>query len=288
MSPSWFAPTTLALALAYLQANPGVVPVAGGTDLLVKHFERLDVLPGFIGLNRINGLAAITTGSRVHLGALVTHHQVAAHPWLREHVAVLTQAAEQVGAPQIRHRGTIGGNIANASPAADTVPPLVVLGAEVELAAAGNSRKLPLEQFFNGPGRTVLAPGELVSGVEFPAPAANQGGCYIKIGRRKAQAIATASIAVQATVAGERLEDVAICAGSVAPTPLRAKETEAVLKGSSLASLPLARAKEALQAEISPIDDIRGSAEYRRETAGAILERALLTAIYRAGGGTDG
>lgn len=278
---TYFAPSTLSEAVAYMQANRTAKIIAGGTDLLVKHYEELDCLAGLMDLGNLAELKNIKTGQEVQIGAMVTHGEIAGHPWLLQHVPFLCQGAAAVGGPQIRNRGTLGGNLANASPAADLAPPLIVLGAVAELA--GPQHQAPLEEFFAGPGKTIMQPNQILTGVKFPTPRSNQGGAYLKLGKRKAMAIATASAAVLVTVEDGRLADLRICLGSVAPVPLRAKKTEELLRGQRLDSLELARAQAQLQAEISPIDDIRGSAEYRRQAAGPLFRRALLQAIKNAG-----
>lgn len=287
MTLEYHAPSSLTAALDYIRQNSDVHIIAGGTDLLVKHYERLDGLAGLMDLAKVQELKKVETGAQVCIGALVTHQEILQHLWLQAHAPVLCQGAGEVAAFQIRHRGTLGGNLANASPAADTAPPLVVLGAQVEIAGPG-AKSVPVQDFFTGPGQTVLTPGQIITGVSFPAPAANAGGCYIKLGKRKAMAIATASIAVQVAIADAKLEDIRICLGSVAPTPLRASKTEALLRGQSLNSLALDRAQAQIREEISPIDDIRSSAEYRRHTAGVIFLRALRQAILNAGVVQDG
>ena len=281
---SYHAPSSLTEALDYLRENGDVQIIAGGTDLLVQHYEKLDRLTGLLDLGKVAELKQITTGPQVWIGALVTHQEILDHPWLRAHVPILCQGAGEVAAPQIRNRGTLGGNLANASPAADMAPPLVVLEARVELAGPG-AKSVPVQEFFTGPGGTVLAPGQIITGVSFPVPPANAGGCYIKLGRRKAMAIATASVAVQVEVADAKLKDIRICLGSVAPRPVRAGQTEALLRGQSLDALDLDQALAQLRAEISPIDDIRSTAEYRRQVAGVIFRRALFQAIKNAGTG---
>ena len=143
--------------------------------------------------------------------------------------------------------------------------------------------QVPLEEFFIGPGKTVLAPDQILTKVKFSKPAANQGGAFLKLGKRKAMAIATASVAVLVTVDNNCLTDLRICLGSVGPVPLRARKTEDVLRGQKVDLLDLAAAEKKLQEEISPIDDIRGSAEYRRQAAGALLRRALQQAINNVG-----
>lgn len=279
---TYFAPSTLEEAVAYLQANQTIKIIAGGTDLLVAHYQELDTLPGLMDIGNIAELKTIATGEEVEIGALVTHEDIARHPWLQQHVPFLSQGAAQVGGPQIHNRGTIGGNLVHASPAADGAPPLIVLGAVVELTGSAPVQ-VPLEEFFIGPGKTVLAPDQILTKVKFSKPAANQGGAFLKLGKRKAMAIATASVAVLVTVDNNCLTDLRICLGSVGPVPLRARKTEDVLRGQKVDLLDLAAAEKKLQEEISPIDDIRGSAEYRRQAAGALLRRALQQAINNVG-----
>ncbi|MDD2282699.1 MAG: FAD binding domain-containing protein [Eubacteriales bacterium] len=278
---TYFAPSTLSEAVAYIHENQTAKIIAGGTDLLVKRYEELDSMTGLMDISHLVELKNIKTGEEVQIGANVTHGEIAGHPWLLQHVPLLCQGAAAVGGPQIRNRGTLGGNLANASPAADLAPPLIVLGAVAELA--GPQHQVPLEEFFSGPGKTIMQPYQIITGVKFTKPVANQGGAYLKLGKRKAMAIATASVAVLVAVEDGRLADLRICLGSVAPVPLRAKKTEELLRGQRLDSLELAAAQAQLQAEISPIDDIRGSAEYRRQAAGPLFRRALLQAIKNAG-----
>ncbi|MTI94152.1 MAG: xanthine dehydrogenase family protein subunit M [Firmicutes bacterium] len=284
MDQQYLAPSTLKQATDYLCQHKAATVLAGGTDLLVRHYDDLDLLETIVDIGNLTELQTLETGSEVRLGALVSHYQLATDRWLNEHVSLLPRAATEVGAPQIRHRGTLGGNLANASPAADLAPPLIALDAVVELVSADGNRELPLADFFTGPGATKLAAGELITAVRFTKPGPNQGGSFIKLGKRKALAIATASIAVLVTVQGNILADVRICLGSVAPVPLRARNTEAVLRGQAVNALPLEAAQACLQTEISPIDDIRGTASYRRETAAAILVHALEQAITEARG----
>jgi CO/xanthine dehydrogenase FAD-binding subunit len=278
----YFAPSALTEAVAYKKANPATKIIAGGTDLLVKFYEELDSLAGLMDISRLAELKVVRTGEEVFIGAGVTHEEIADHPWLQENVALLCQGAAEVGGPQIRNRGTLGGNLANASPAADLAAPLIALGATVELAGA-QPAALPLEDFFTGPGQTKLQPDQIITGVKFARPGANQGGAYLKLGKRKAMAIATASVAVLVTLEKGCLADLCICLGSVAPVPRRAKKTEDILRGQKLSSLDLGPALVQLQAEISPIDDIRGTAQYRRQGAEVIFRRALLQAINNLG-----
>lgn len=276
------APSALSEAIAYMKANPATKIIAGGTDLLVKFYEELDSLAGLMDISHLAELKEVKTGEEVFIGAGVTHEEIAGHPWLQKNVPLLCQGAAEVGGPQIRNRGTLGGNLANASPAADLASPLIALGAVVELAGP-QPAQIPLEDFFTGLGQTTLQAGQIIAGVKFSRPGANQGGAYLKLGKRKAMAIATASAAVLVTVKDGCLADLRICLGSVAPVPRRAKKTEDILRGQKLSSLDLAPALAQLQTEISPIDDIRGTAEYRRQGAGVIFQRALFQAINNAG-----
>ena len=260
-------------SVAHLQANQTIKIIAGGTDLLVAHYQELDTLPGLMDIGNIAELKTIATGEEVEIGALVTHEDIARHPWLQQHVPFLSQGAAQVGGPQIRNRGTIGGNLVHASPAADGAPPLIVLGAVVELTGSAPVQ-VPLEEFFIGPGKTVLAPDQILTKVKFSKPAANQGGAFLKLGKRKAMAIATASVAVLVTVDNNCLTDLRICLGSVGPVPLRARKTEDVLRGQKVDLLDLAAAEKKLQEEISPIDDIR-AVPNTGAGSGALLRRAL-------------
>ena len=284
---TFFVPSTLAEAVDYINANQAVKVIAGGTDLLVKWYEKLDSLDGLMDISGMVELKSIETGTQVKIGAAVTHEEIAHHPWLLEHVPFLCQGAEEVGGPQIRNRGTLGGNLANASPAADLAPPLLVLGAVVEVAGS-QSVQVPLKDFFLGPGQTVLKPNQIITGVTFPAPTVNQGGAFLKLGKRKALAIATASVAVLVTVEENRLTHVRICLGSVAPVPLLAAKTEGLLRNQRVDSLTMADACKQLQSEISPIDDIRGTAQYRRQATEALFQRALAQAIKNAGVKLDG
>lgn len=281
--PQYYAPQTLAQALTVLGEKPQTSVLAGGTDLLVHYHEALDTLEGILDIQGLEELKVFRTGPEISLGALITHDQICQDPFLQEHVPFLCAGALEVGSPQIRHRGTVGGNIVNASPAADTLPPLMVLGARVNLASQRGSREMDLNSFFLGPGQCALEEGELLVSVSFPKPHPLQAGSYIKVGQRKALAIAVASLALYITAdeKKEYIKDVAICLGSVAPVPFRARETEALLQGAPLKDIPLEKAGKHLSEEISPIDDIRGSSLYRRQVAGNILGWAMEDSLKR-------
>lgn len=260
--------------------------IAGGTDFLVRHGEHLWKFPHLVDIGAIKELKGISVEEdKVVLGALVTHQELADNPYLREHALFLVEAAREVGAPQIRNRGTLGGNLVNASPAADLAPPLIALGARGVACSASGCRSFLLQDFFLGPGKADLRSDELLCSVYFAKPKKNSAGSYVKIGQRRALAISVVGLAVFVTLDEEKKKilDIELSIGSVAPRPLLLKETRAVLLGQAVSSLPLTEAKRALTKEISPIDDIRGTREYRLLVSQVVLERALGTALLRLG-----
>ena len=260
--------------------------LAGGTDLFLR-MERGGWAPEVIvDLKGIPDLAEIRydPAQGLALGALALHGDVAAHPTVREKYPALALGAGWVGGPQMRNRGTVGGNLCNASPAADTASPLIVYGARVCLASARGERNLPLEEFFTGPGKTALAPGELLVAVVVPPPAPGSGGDYQRR-TRTAMDIAVVGAAAAVTVnGGSTCTEARICLASVAPTPLRAAGAEAVLRGKELTAERIAEAARAAAAEARPIDDVRASATYRRAMVEVLTRRALNRALARARG----
>lgn len=260
--------------------------MAGGTDLLleiergVRKTPEGDA-PGVIDLTRIPGLAEIREADgTIHLGPLVTHNQCVASPLIVEKAFPLARACWEVGAPQIRNRGTIAGNIITASPANDAVVPLTALDARVTVRSlARGARMLPLAAFVTGLRRVDLAPDEIMTGIAFPAMNAQQSGTFIKLGLRRAQAISVISVAVvvERAAAGVAapVTRTAIALGAVAPVIVRAAAAEAYLAGKTLTSEHIdATAALAVDAA-KPIDDLRGSAEYRIGMVRALVMRAL-------------
>ena len=185
------------------------------------------------------------------------------------------QAVRELGSIQVRNRATIVGNVCRASPSADTLPPLIADGAMVSIHGGQGRRSLPLEDFFTGPGKTVLQPDELVTEIVVPAPAPRTGKVYIKHGRRKAMELATVGVAVTLTEGS----DVRIVLGAVAPTPIRAKKAEALLRGRTIDGALIERAAQAAVEESRPISNVRASAEYRREMVRVLTRRALMQAM---------
>ncbi|MBI5477753.1 MAG: FAD binding domain-containing protein [Deltaproteobacteria bacterium] len=252
----------------------GAVPLAGGTDLLVA-WERRAHPDAVCDLQRVPGLRGVEAqGDRIWVGALTTHADLGRAPLLLAAAPLLREAASSIGAVQVRSRGTVGGNVVNASPAGDVLTALYALDAAVELRGPSGARTLPIAEFVKGPRRTALASGEILTGLTFPRPGPELQG-YEKLGLRAAQAIAVVSLAVRLRLDGGVVQEAALALGSVAPTPVRALAAEAVLRGRPLDGTAVRAAARALSATATPIDDVRASAEYRRAMAGALLERFL-------------
>ena len=277
--PRWASPETVEDAVAVLaDEEERARLVAGGTDLAVL-VGTGDVRPELlVDLGRVRELVRIDVGrGRVALGATATHGAVACHPVLRERVAVLAEAARSVGSPQIRSRGTVGGNVANASPAADAAVALLALDCAVGVRSRDEgAREVALGEFFSGSGETVLRPTELVTGVTFGLPSEEACSVYIKLGQRNALAIAIVSVAV---VFEPSRGLVRMALGSVAPTPVRATAAEELFEsrwgeGSGRDGIIDEVAERAVEAT-SCIDDVRATGEYRRALVGALAARAL-------------
>ena len=251
--------------------------VAGGTDMLIE-LER-GQRPGvevLVDITRVPGLDSIgQENGHVRLGPLVTHNHVVGSELLREVALPLVQASWEVGAPQIRNRATIAGNLITASPANDTITPLMALGARVRLRSHAGERQIALADFYTGLRRTVMRPDELMTEIEFPAMRAGQRGIFLKLGLRRAQAIAVINLAVVLDLDGARVKRASIMLGSVAPTILRAEDAERALVGQALDAATIEGIADLTAAAPSPIDDLRGSADYRRRTLKSLTCRAL-------------
>jgi CO/xanthine dehydrogenase FAD-binding subunit len=272
---TWHAPRTLEEALAILSAEPGTIPFAGGTDLMV--LMRLGALTAaplldIRGLSELRGIS--DDGGSLIIGALTTYTELAASPIVVSRYPLLAQAARVSGAWAVQNRGTLGGNIANASPAADTPPVLLVYAAEIELVSGRGKRWLSYSQFHVGYKATQREAGELISRVRLPHPQ-DARGFYRKVGTRSAQAISKVCLAALARWRDDRLDDVRIALGSVAPTVLEARRTADYLRGRRQVAIDRRTARALLEAEIAPIDDVRSTARYRRAVAGNLLEQFL-------------
>ncbi|MBF0527328.1 MAG: xanthine dehydrogenase family protein subunit M [Deltaproteobacteria bacterium] len=270
-----FLPRTLDELWDLLLRRPEAVIYAGGTDVLVKLRAGLIAASGLICLERIEELKAVQDqGDEVYIGAATTHRTLLADPVIQEHFPVLIRALNVLGSPPVRNMGTIGGNLVTASPAGDTLPPLYVLDAEVEVRWGGGAKRLPLSQFILGPGRTSLGPGQLLTGVRLKKSADYNVHHFEKVGQRKALAIAVVSLAAVLKVSDSGLiEKARLAWGSVGPTVIRSAEVESALEGRMISRNTLTRAAALAQTAVSPIDDIRASGAYRRTVAGNLLLR---------------
>jgi carbon-monoxide dehydrogenase medium subunit len=270
-------PTSLVDAYTALaHAGPDARIVAGGTDVMVE----LPKKPAreLIDLTALEPELRFITESddRITLGALTTHNDVLASAALRRDALPLVQASIEVGAPQIRTRGTVAGNVVTASPANDTIVALVALDAEIELASATSRRRMSVESFCTGFRQTALERGELVRSISVRRLGASRRGMYLKLGLRRAQAISVISVAVVVEFdAAARVTDARIALGCVAPTIVRARAAEASLTGRTLDRAARLEAATLAVTAIAPIDDVRGTAAYRRTTIAALVERAL-------------
>jgi CO/xanthine dehydrogenase FAD-binding subunit len=257
-------PRSLADALARLRDEGPLIPLAGCTDVYVAlNFGTLKDRR-FIDLWPLDDMRSIEIrNGRLWIGALATYSAIASSPLVRRRLPMLAAAAREIGGVQIQNRGTIGGNVANASPAGDTLPVLAAVDAVVHLQSARSARQVPLTQFYTGYRATVRQQDELIIGFEIPAVRGRQA--FRKVGTRAAQAVS------KVVIAGIIGSDPRVAIGSVGPTVLRLRHTEAVIAaGGSISS-----AQEAMLAEISPIDDLRSTAEYRRRVAANLLARML-------------
>ncbi|MFH0778383.1 MAG: xanthine dehydrogenase family protein subunit M [Candidatus Eisenbacteria bacterium] len=267
-------PASLKGALTEL-AGGRVVPLAGGTDLLVRLHDCIEEpWPRLLVLERLKTLKKISTaGRRVTLGPLVTFSAVERSAVLRRVAPQLVQAASVASSTQIRSRATVGGNLANASPAGELIPPLFVLSARIVISSLRGRRSVAIDDFFKGPGLTVLKRSELITAVQFESSRGH--GFYLRLAARRAMAISKVSVAADLAIRRGRVSAIKIALGAVAPTVIRAPQTEDFLCGRVLDGDSIARASELVMAEARPIDDIRSLADYRRAMVGVLLRRGL-------------
>lgn len=276
-------PSTVPQAVALL-SQPGAMPLAGGTDLLVhmragiKSPKLLVDLSG-LGLNYVrceNGI--------IQIGALTTFAEILDSEIIRRYLDCLVEAAAEIGCVQTRNLATMGGNLCSAVPSADAAPPLLVLDARVKIAGCNGERSLALDEFFTGPKRNALQPGELLTEIQIPIPSSRTGTSFLKIGRRKAMTLAVVNVAALITLDRNKrvIENARIALGAVAPTPLRAVQAERLLIGCEISDAVIERAARMAAGEVMPISDLRATTTYRRETSWVLTQRALRQAWQRA------
>jgi carbon-monoxide dehydrogenase medium subunit len=283
------APATLTEATALL-ARGGARALAGGTDIIVQVRENRRDAELLVDLKKLPELNALRfdPAEGLTLGGAVPCYRVAEHPDIRRRYPGLAEAAGLIGGVQIQSRASVGGNLCNASPAADSIPALIALNAAAVLAVPGGSRRsVPVESFCTAPGRTLLAPGEVLVHLQLPLPAPNSDSAYLRFIPRNEMDIAVVGAGVALTLDDKRTTCTAarIALAAVAPTPLFVPEAGAALTGTSVSEADVERAAAQAQAAARPISDMRGSAEYRRHLVGVLVKRALRIALGRAKGG---
>jgi len=258
--------------------------ISGGTDLLplIKGGKiKADCIVDITNITDLNYIEY--NNGLIRVGALVTHHEVESSPLINEKAVLLAEASRTVGSPQVRNRGTLAGNVVNASPAADASVALIALGAEAKIVSKNGQRTEKVEELFVGPGRTNLNSQELVTELRFQGLGWGQGGAFIKLGKRQALAISIINVATVITLdRGEEVfSDAKIGIGAAAPTPLRARRTEEALIGHLINDETIANASREAMGEVNPIGDIRSSSDYRREMTRVVVARTIKKAIDR-------
>lgn len=274
----YFVPETIEEAVEVLADEGDELEIlAGGTDLLVDYYEHLYEVQSWLDLRRIAELQKIEVKEdQLELGAIVTHSQLEESPPVNEYFPLISQAAAEIGSPQIRSQGTIGGNIVTASPAGDLLPPLLAYQAELELIDKEGQHRVAAEDFFIGPKETVIKPDQLLSKIIIPLPEEGTLGSWVKIGKRKALAISTISLAFVIQLdQEEQVADIRACLGAVAPTPLEIEEVRDQMIDQKLSEIEWAEIGSIVAENISPIDDIRGTCEYRSEVANNLIIKTL-------------
>jgi CO/xanthine dehydrogenase FAD-binding subunit len=276
--PVYLAPGSLDDALEILgKHTTGVKIIAGGTDLIPRMRSGI-IKPALLVDLRLLALDRIELkGDFVHIGAGVTHAAIVESGSLFIRYSSLVEAAKAIAGPPVRNRGTIGGNLVNASPAADLASPLLVYDAYLVLAKKSSKREVPLTEFFIGPGQTVLAPDEILTEIRIPKMPANSASKFIKLGKRNAMAISIVNVATRLTMdENGKISQARIALGSVFPTPMRAVNTECALEGEAPSLEIFTEAGHLASAESSPISDIRAGADYRKKMAAVLTRRALV------------
>jgi carbon-monoxide dehydrogenase medium subunit len=278
-------PETLQGALELMDALENCKPIAGGTDLLLFIREGVIQVKHLVDITGIEELKGVRLeNGELNIGAATTLNDVAESNLIAEKVRVIRDSILQIGGVQTRNQGTIGGNLCNASPAADLATPLLVLDAKLEVASKREIKIIPVGQLFAGSKKNSLDRFELVTTIRFHMPSVKSGAAFHKLGRRKGSTLSIVNAAAYLEMDGEICEKNRLALGAVATTPIRIPEAEKFLKGRRLTNAVVEESSEICGKFVSPIDDIRGSAEYRRDMSKVIIRRALKTARKRAEG----
>ena len=284
---TYHRPARLVEALELLAGRPGARVLAGGTDLLIQIKTGEAKPSALVQVLDVPELSRLQIAGGLTIGCAVPLYRLEEEPLLGQRYTALHEAVRALASVQVRTMATLGGNLCNASPSADTAGPLIVLGAEVEIAGLARgkaaTRRVPLAGFFTGPGSTVLKPGELAVALHVPEPPASSGSAFSKLGRVTLD-MAKVSASAYLERSGSSVRTVRLVIGGAAPTPVRAAAVEKALTGAAFSPAAVEEAAARVQESISPIDDVRSTAEYRRLMAPVLLRDAILTAWRRAGG----
>ena len=280
---NYVRPAGISELLAALQQKDASI-ICGGTDILVKMRRGLVAPKTLIDVSRLEELRGIrAVDGEIHIGAAVSENEVLQDPLVIEQLPLLSDVLKRLAAVEIRSRGSLGGNLVNASPAADSAVPLLLYEAKLQLVGPSAERWVPITEFFVGPGRTVLQAGEFVRTVAVPVPPENVRSYFHKIGRRRALIISIVSVGMLIGISAGTVDFIRIAAGSVAPTPLRLRQAESILLHAPLDDDRMGEAAQIASRSVSPIDDVRASATYRRQVTGELVQRFLQQARREAG-----
>ncbi len=277
----YVAPTSLAQAAEYLQQSGGVTILAGGTDLMPQsQAGKLKIKRMLMNIRHVPELKGIAIdGGAIRIGALATITEIMQSELIKMHLPILVEACDHFASDQIRNAASLGGNVCNASPAGDMLVPLLVLDAEVELASKPNGsltlRRMPLAEFLLGPGKTRRTAAELLAGLRIALPPAHHYARFFKFGTRPALDISTISIGIAGVLRDGALSNARVAFGAVAPVPMRAPRTEQILEGKRLTPAAIEAVAAAARDEVTPIDDIRATAWFRKELIHNITKRML-------------
>ncbi len=280
---NYYRVTSLNEALKLINELEDFKVVAGGTDLVMDLKIKRYIPKNIIDISRVKELDYIVDdGDRIRIGALTKLQEIVDSPIIREKAYVLAEAVNQMASWQIRNIATIGGNLCNASPAADTAPPLYVLNAELKLVSVEGERIVPVTKFFHGPRKTELKKNELLAEIIIPVEK-DAGASAIKLGRRNAFTLSIVAVATLVKVSGNKFTDVRVALNSVAPTPVRATSVEKALTGREVSLKAVEEASKLVVNDIKPISDVRASADYRREMSIVLTRDSLLKSLERIG-----
>jgi probable selenate reductase FAD-binding subunit len=275
----YYRPESLKEAFGLMEKRQGKARyIAGGTDLIVRIKQKAVQPEALISLRRIEALKGRSPNGGLALGSMTLLRQIERDPLIADRYPALSEAVRCLANPQVRNVATIGGNICNAAPSADSAPPLLVMGAEVVLEGPGGKRRIPLDAFFKGPGQTCMGPGELLTEVYLPEISGPAGSAFLKIGR-VTQDLAVANAAALLVMENGVCRTCRLAAGAVAPVPLRLRKAEKVVEGQRIDRDLLERVAAVVEREVSPITDVRSTEAYRRVVSGVLVKRAITAAL---------